>query len=81
MLVAVATGFVGAVLLETWGSLVGVVGASKEDLLAARMLPTPAWQAAESGRPGDFGRAGGITLCEIKRLLFSYTHMIATNGK
>jgi hypothetical protein len=79
MLVAVATGFVGAVMLETWGSL---VGANKEDLLAARMLPAPAWQAAESGRPEDLGSAGrGITLCEIKRLLFSYTHMIATNGK
>jgi hypothetical protein len=69
--------------LEAWVSLVGVVGASKVDLLAARILPTPAWQA-ESGRPGDFGSAvegGGMTVCEIKRLLFSYAHMIATNGK
>jgi hypothetical protein len=68
---------------ETWPSLVGVVGASSVGLLAARMLAAPAWQA-ESGRPGDFGSAvdcGGSTLCEIKRLLFSYAHMIATNGK
>jgi hypothetical protein len=85
-LAAVATGFVVVGTLkrfETWGSLVGVVGASREDLLAARMLPTPAWQA-DSGRPGDFGSAvegGGMTLCETKRLLFSYAHMIATNGK
>jgi hypothetical protein len=82
MLATVATGFVGAVMSETWGSLLGVVGTSREDRLAARMLPTPAWQAAEIGRPRNFGTAGGgITLCEIKRLLFSYTHMIATNGK
>ena len=82
MLATVATGSVGAVMSATWGSLVGVAGTSREDRLAARTLPTPAWQAAESGRPRDFGRAaGGITLCEIKRLLLSYTHIIATNGK
>ena len=49
------------------------MGASKFGLLAARLLPGPAWQA-ESGRPGDFEGAvdgGGKTLWEMKRLLFS----------
>jgi hypothetical protein len=75
-LAAVATGAPGDVTVkrfEAWDSLVGVVGASRFGLLAARLLPGPAWQA-ESGRPGDLGCAvdgGGKTLCEMKRLLFS----------
>jgi hypothetical protein len=76
MLAAVATGAPGDVAVkrfEAWVSLVGVMGASRFGLLAARLLPGPAWQA-ESGRPGDLGCAvdgGGKTLCEMKRLLFS----------
>ena len=75
-LAAVATGAPGDVTVkrfEAWDSLVGVVGASRFGLLAARLLPGPAWQV-ESGRPGDLGCAvdgGGKTLCEMKRLLFS----------
>jgi hypothetical protein len=58
---------------EAWVSLVGVMGANRLGLLAARLLPGPAWQA-ESGRPGDLGCAvdgRGKTLREMKRLLFS----------
>jgi hypothetical protein len=75
-LAAVAAGAPGDVAVkrfEAWGSLVGVVGSSRFCLLAARLLPGPAWQA-ESGRPGDLGGAvdgRGKTLCEMKRLLFS----------